>query len=108
MMTACFCVNTGKGCEFSSGFREIGLFRVVQKHIWSHQRACIPLFRIAQGNGKCPQDAAGTLESFDLGPAGVEDFGDVRVKGIAVYIAFFRVSPLLLGLVVECGNTAHY
>ena len=107
-MLASFGVNAGKGSKFTCGFGQVVLVRLVQKHIRPDQRARVPLFGIAQGNGKCPQDATGALEAVELGPAGVEDIGEVWVEGVADQIALLRAPPLFLGLLVERSDAPHY
>ena len=107
-MLAGICINAGKGSKFTCGFGQVVLVRLIQEHIRPDQRARVPFLGIAQGNGKGPQDATGALEAVELGPAGVEDVGEVWVKGVAAQIAILCASPLFLGLFVERGDAAYY
>ena len=73
----------------------------------SDQRRRIPRLGVAQRDREGPQDAARALEPVQLRPLGIEDVGQVRVEGIAVEEALFRVHPILAHSLVDPGDVGH-
>ena len=99
-------VNAGKRRQLPGGFSQVAFAGCAQEHVRPHQRAGVPLFGVAQGDGKRPQNAAGALEAVELGPASVENFGQVRVKRVAGKIAFLGLPLRFPDLCVERGKAA--
>ena len=65
----------------------------------------VPLFGMAQRQSKRPQYASRALKTFQVRPFGVEDIGQVRVKGIALEEMVFGGFTGLASLFVEISNT---
>src|SRR5437867_9626161 len=81
------------------------LVRRTQEDVGANEWALVPLFGMAQRQSKRTQYAARALKTFQVGPLGVEDIDQVRVKGIALEEMVLSGFTGLAGLFVEISNT---
>ena len=94
-------LDAGDRGQLAGRFGQVRRVWPTQKNVWPDQGVGVPLLCVAQRDGKGAQDAARALEARQLGPAGVEDFGDIGVKRIAPQVAVLGRLPPLFCLFIE-------
>ena len=91
--------------QFPCRLGNVCLVRCTQEDVRANEWALVPLFGMAQRQSKRPQYASRALKTFQVRPFGVEDIGQVRVKGIALEEMVLGDFTGLAGLFVEISNT---
>ena len=70
--------------QLAGRFRNPRLVGRRQENVRTDKRRAIPFFRVPQGQGERPEDAARPLKSVQLRPTHIEDIGQEGMKRIAV------------------------